>query len=189
MTLAASSRAFLPLAALLVACAAHDRAAPSAGVVASSAPATAPEPHVAPAACESASLVWQKASKTSYTSYPEPGSEECVKYSGCLYEGQFTACKGKHTLPWVQSHNIVAVFPNFAAMKLHDVCLRSGSKMIVATAYDTCADTDCDGCCSKNALPSGNLIDVESFTDARWGVADGPIEWADLGPTHGGGCD
>ena len=33
------------------------------------------------------------------------------------------------------------------------------------------------------------LIDIESFTDARWGVPDGPIEWADLGPTQGSGCN
>lgn len=99
------------------------------------------------------------------------------------------ACGGKHPLSWVQSHNVVSVFPNFAAMKLHDLCLRSGTNTIVATAYDTCADSDCDGCCSKNAMPSGNLIDVESFTDTRWGVQDGQIEWADLGPTTGDGCN
>ncbi len=32
------------------------------------------------------------------------------------------------------------------------------------------------------------LIDVEKFTNARWGVQDGTIQWADLGPTKGGGC-
>ena len=181
--------AILPLAAMLLACAASGRPAPAPSVLSTQASA-APATRDAATACASTNLVWHKASKTNYESYPGPGSEECIKYSGCLYEGQFTACSGKHSLSWVQSHNIVSVFPNFAAMKLHDLCLRSGSgsKMIVATAYDTCADSDCSGCCSKNALPSGNLIDVESFTDARWGVEDGQIEWADLGPTSGGGA-
>jgi hypothetical protein len=183
-------RVLVPLSAigaLLLACGAPHRSAPAPSITA--APASAPpEPHGA-TACAGASLVWHPASKTSYTSYPEPGSEECIKYSGCLYEGQFTACKGKHARSWVQAHNIVAVFPNFAALRLHDLCLRAGSKTIVVTAYDTCADSDCSGCCTQNARPSGNLVDVESFTDARWGVADGPIEWADLGPTSGAGCD
>jgi hypothetical protein len=38
------------------------------------------------------------------------------------------------------------------------------------------------------ALPS-SLIDIESYTDARFGVSDGMLEWADLGPTQSGGCD
>ena len=33
------------------------------------------------------------------------------------------------------------------------------------------------------------LIDMESFTNARWGLPDGRIQWADLGPTRGGGCE
>jgi hypothetical protein len=32
------------------------------------------------------------------------------------------------------------------------------------------------------------LIDVESYTAKRWGVPDGRIQWADLGPTKGQGC-
>jgi hypothetical protein len=185
----ARRRALFSLGALLFVCVASCRSAPASTVAAAPKPSAAPGTPVAAKACAAPNLVWHKASKTSYESYPAPGSEECVKYSGCLYEGKFAACKAKRPLSWVQSHNIVAVFPNFDQMKLHDVCLRSGTSTLVATAYDTCGDADCSGCCSKNAAPSGNLVDVESFTDARWGVKDGQIEWADLGPTAGAGCD
>ena len=46
-----------------------------------------------------------------------------------------------------------------------------------------------DGCCSENRGRADALIDVEHYTDERWGVEDGPILWADLGPTSGVGCD
>jgi hypothetical protein len=87
------------------------------------------------------------------------------------------------------AHNIVAVHSkDFNTYKLHDLCLQSGSKQIVVTVLDMCSDKDCSGCCTNNARPSGNLVDVESFTDARWGVGDGQIQFADLGPTTGQGC-
>jgi hypothetical protein len=139
--------------------------------------------------CDLPGLVWKTANKTNYTSYPEPGSEECVKFSGCLYEGLFAACAQKRSLEWVKSHNIVAAFPDLETLRLHDLCLRSGKKTIVVTVYDTCGDSDCDNCCTENKGNKDQLIDIESFTDARWGVPDGAIEWADLGPTKGTGCD
>ena len=33
--------------------------------------------------CDAPGLVWKTGSKTNFTSYPDPGSEECIKYSGC----------------------------------------------------------------------------------------------------------
>ena len=139
--------------------------------------------------CDRPGLVWKTANKTNYTSYPEPGSDECLKFSGCLYEGLFAACARKRSLEWVESHNIVAAFPDLKTLELHDLCLKSGKKTIVVTVYDTCGDSDCDGCCTQNKGNKDELIDIESFTDARWGVPDGAIEWADLGPTTGSGCD
>jgi len=139
--------------------------------------------------CEQPGLVWKTANKTNYTSYPEPGSDECVKFSGCEYEGLFAACDQKQTLEWVKSHNIVAAFPDLKTLALHDLCLKSGKKTIVVTVYDTCGDSDCDNCCTQNKGNKDELIDIESFTDARWGVPDGAIEWADLGPTKGPGCN
>jgi hypothetical protein len=140
-------------------------------------------------ACDAPALVWKTGSKTNFTSYPEPGSDECIKYSGCLYEGQFAGCSKTEPLAWVMSHNIVAAFPDFTALKLHDLCLKSSSgKTIVVTVLDTCGDGDCGGCCTQNKGSADELIDVESFTNARWGVSDGRIQWADLGPTKTAGC-
>jgi hypothetical protein len=131
--------------------------------------------------CSSPGLVWHTASKTNYTSYPEPGSEECIKYSGCKYQGQFSACGDERkSLAWVKAHNIAAFFP-LGRMKLHNLCLRAGGKTIEVTVYDTCGDHDCDGCCTRNRGDAAALIDLESFTNARFGVPDGRIEWADLG--------
>jgi hypothetical protein len=74
------------------------------------------------------------------------------------------------------------------ALALHDLCLRSGSHEIVVTVLDECADSDCSGCCTQNKGSADELIDVESYTNARFMVDDGRIEWADLGPTKGIGC-
>jgi hypothetical protein len=138
--------------------------------------------------CETPGLVWKTANKTEFTSYPTPGSEECIKYSGCLYEGMFAGCGPTMPLSWVQSHDIVSVFPDFATLKHHDLCLKSGSKTMVVLVIDTCADSDCSGCCTQNRGSANELIDIESFTAARFGVSDGPIQWADLGPTKGDDC-
>ena len=141
--------------------------------------------------CAGSALTWKTANKTNYTSYPDPGSEECIEFSGCKYQGMFAACDDTKSEGWVSIHNIVAIFPNLGSYALHDLCLSKpdGSDKIVVTVYDTCMDSDCDGCCSQNRGGANALIDVEHYTDARWGVVDGPIMWADLGPTLGDGCD
>ena len=141
------------------------------------------------AACNNSALTWKSANKTNYTSYPDPGSEECIKYNGCTWAGQFAACDGTKSETWVAAHSIVSLFPDFAALMLHDLCLRKGQNTIVVTVLDTCADSDCSGCCTQNKGSASELIDIESYTDARWGVPDGSIEWADLGPTMGSGCN
>jgi hypothetical protein len=131
--------------------------------------------------CSSPGLVWKTASKTNYTSYPAPGSDECIKYSGCEYQGMFGACGNRvKSKAWVMSHNIAAFFP-LGNMSLHNLCLRSGNKTIEVTVYDTCGDSDCGGCCTRNRGSADALIDLESFTNDRLGVDDGRIEWADLG--------
>jgi hypothetical protein len=139
--------------------------------------------------CDRAGLTWKTARKTWYTSYPDPNSEECVEYNGCMWAGMFAACNDKKPESWVREHNIVAAFPGFEELKLHDLCLKSGDKTIVVTVYDTCADSDCSGCCTQNQADNDALIDLESYTNQRWGVEDGVIQWADLGPTSGSGCD
>ena len=140
-------------------------------------------------ACDTPGLTWKTANKTWYTSYPDPGSEECIKYNGCEWAGQFSACDGKKPEAWVAAHNIVAAFPDYDSLALHDLCLKSGDKTIVVTVLDTCGDTDCDGCCTQNLGDAEQLIDLESATNQRFGVDDGQIQWADLGPTQGDGCN
>jgi hypothetical protein len=138
--------------------------------------------------CSSPGLVWKTASKTNYTSYPAPGSDECIKYSGCEYQGMFGACGNRvKSKAWVMSHNIAAFFP-LGNMSLHNLCLRSGTKTIEVTVYDTCGDADCAGCCTRNRGSADALIDLESFTNDRFGVDDGRIEWADLG-LKGASCN
>lgn len=134
--------------------------------------------------CADASLAWKTGNKTNYTSYPAPGSQECIEFSGCKYQGMFAACSGTKSEDWVSKHDIVAIFPDLRSHELHELCLTKpdGTAPIIVTVYDTCSDSDCDGCCTQNRGGADALIDVEHYTDERWGVADGPIRWADLGP-------
>jgi hypothetical protein len=88
----------------------------------------------------------------------------------------------------VQSHNIVSVFPDISKYAYHNLCLRddSNGKTIVVIALDTCADSDCSGCCTQNRGSANELIDVEINTDKRFmnmGLNGGAsIHFADLGP-------
>jgi hypothetical protein len=142
------------------------------------------------AACDRPGLVWKSAKKTNYESYPAPGSDECVKFNGCAYLGQFQACENTMPESWVKSHDIAAVFP-LQGLELHNLCLRAGARTIVVTAIDTCGDGDCGGCCTKNRGTADRLIDLEKYTNQRFGVADGELEWADLGAADHGfdGCN
>ena len=133
-------------------------------------------------ACDDANLEWKNARKTHYTSHPDPGSEECIVYNGCMWAGWFAGCSGQRTDEWVASHNIAAVFPNFESLNGHLLCLRSGETKMIVNVIDTCGDSDCDGCCTQNQGANDALVDLESHTNARWGLIDSIIEWADLGP-------
>lgn len=138
--------------------------------------------------CDDAGLVWKSGRKTNYTSYPDPGSEECVVYNGCEWAGWFAHCEDQQSEAWVAEHDIAAMFPD-SGYELHDICLRSGDRTMIVTVYDTCGDSDCDGCCTENKGDADALIDLESFTNARWGLPDGDVEWADLGPTSNNACE
>jgi hypothetical protein len=123
-------------------------------------------------------LTWRKANLTWFTSYPDPGSEECIEFNGCTWAGQF-AFAGKQSKSWVMSHNIAAVHSKDAnTYKLKTLRLRKGGKQIDVTVYDMCADSDCSGCCTANSRSTGFLIDIESFTADRFGVRDGVVDWA-----------
>lgn len=124
---------------------------------------------------------WKKANLTNYTSYPDPGSEECIKYNGCEWAGYFAFVNGKQSESWVKNNNIIAVHSKDAnAYKLKTLRLRQGSKTIDAIVYDMCSDSDCNGCCTENARETGFLIDVEKYTMQRFGSGDGIVEWTCL---------
>ncbi len=150
-------------------------------------PATADPGDGDVARCQDAGLEWRTGHKTNYTSWPDPGSEECIEYNGCQWAGYFAHCDGQRSEEWVAVHNIAAVFPD-AGVQGHDICIRSGDRTMVVTAIDTCGDSDCDGCCTNNKGDAEALIDLESHTNARWGLADGALQWADLG-ANGAACE
>jgi hypothetical protein len=125
------------------------------------------------------SLTWKKSRLTWYTSYPDPGSEECIKYSGCDYMGDFAAI-GHKDKAWVAAHNLIAVHSkDFNQYKLKTLRLKHADFMIDAQVVDMCADSDCGGCCTQNANTGGGfLIDLESYGVKRFGLDDGTIDWA-----------
>ena len=126
-------------------------------------------------------LVWRTANRTNFTSYPDPGSEECIEFNGCTWAGQFAFVSGTQPESWVQSHNIIAVHSKDAGTsRLKTLRLRQGNRQIDATVYDMCSDSDCSGCCTQNARETGFLIDVEKYTMQRFGAGDGIVEWACL---------
>jgi hypothetical protein len=137
---------------------------------------------------DSSTLTFQWANATNYTSYPDPGSEECIVFNGCEWAGYFAAVDGQQTEEWVEAHNIVAFFSagdgntGFDTYALKRLRLRKNGAELDVIVYDTCGDSDCDGCCTQNATQNGyaTLIDLESYTYARFGQGDGPIEWACL---------
>lgn len=137
---------------------------------------------------DSSTLTFQWANATNYTSYPDPGSEECIVYNGCMWAGYFATVEGQQTEQWVKTHNIVAFFSagdgnaGLDTYKLKRLRLRKNGHELDVRVYDTCGDSDCDGCCTTNATRNGytTLIDLESYTYARFGQGDGPIEWACL---------
>lgn len=126
--------------------------------------------------------VWNKANLTWYTSWPEPGSEECEDYNGCTWAGWFAGLEDQQTEEWVSEHNIIAVHEkDWDTYKLKTFRLRKNGHTIDAVVYDMCADSDCDGCCTKNAGKVGFLIDIESYTRARFNnYGSGTVEWTCL---------
>ncbi len=102
------------------------------------------------------------------------GSEECVKYNGCEYAGLFSFASGKKSEEWVRNNNIIAVHEKHSYwLELKQLRLRTdpndSTTEIVGTVYDMCADTDCGGCCTRNASEYGYLIDLEVSTLKRLG--------------------
>ena len=129
-----------------------------------------------------ADTVWNKANLTWYTSWPEPGSEECEDYNGCTWAGWFAGLEDQQTEEWVSEHNIIAVHEkDWDTYKLKTFRLRKNGHTIDAVVYDMCSDSDCEGCCTKNAGKIGFLIDIESYTRQRFNnYGSGVVEWTCL---------
>ena len=129
-----------------------------------------------------ADTVWNRANLTWYTSWPEPGSEECEDYNGCTWAGWFAGLEEQQTEEWVSEHNIIAVHEkDWKTYKLKTFRLRKNGHTIDATVYDMCSDSDCDGCCTENAGKIGFLIDIESYTRKRFNnYGSGTVEWTCL---------
>jgi hypothetical protein len=125
-----------------------------------------------------AAAAWRTANLTNFTSYPDPNSEECIKFNGCMWAGQFAAVDGVQPESWVMANNIVAVHAkDFAQYKLKTLRLQLGPMQIDAKVYDECVDSDCSGCCMANSKQTGFLIDIEKYTMQRFGVGDGVVDW------------
>ena len=129
--------------------------------------------------------VWNQANLTWYTSWPEPGSEECEDYNGCTWAGWFAGLEDQQTEQWVSEHNIIAIHEkDWNKYKLKTFRLRQNGSTIDAVVYDMCSDSDCDGCCTKNAGQLEFLIDIESYSCERLTGdkegCDGVVEWTCL---------
>jgi hypothetical protein len=124
---------------------------------------------------------WRNAVLTWFESYPDPGSDECIFYHGCDYVGMFAALPNKMSLDWVKSHNIISVHEkDFSKYRLKTFRIKQGTHQIDAVVYDECADSDCEGCCTKNAGSTGFLIDMEKYTLQRFGASEGIVSWTCL---------
>ena len=134
-------------------------------------------------AAHAQSGTWRKANLTNFESYPDPDSDECRRFNGCKWAGMFAFVDGKKPESWVRANNIIAVHQRDAnRYKLKTLRLKQGSRQIDAKVYDMCADSDCSGCCTRNAN-RGNvrfLIDIEKYTMQRFGSGDGIVEWSCL---------
>jgi hypothetical protein len=132
-----------------------------------------------------ADTVWNKAYLTWYISWPDPGSEECVKYNGCQWAGYFAGIEGQQTEQWVSEHNIISIHEkDWDKYNGKTFKLRQNGRTIEAVVYDKCADSDCDGCCTQNAGQLDFLIDIESYTCEKFSGSkegcDGIVEWTCL---------
>ena len=54
-------------------------------------------PTPSPTPTPSGGGTYRRANLTNFTSYPDPNSEECIRYNGCMWAGQFAFVSGKQT--------------------------------------------------------------------------------------------
>jgi len=115
---------------------------------------------------------------------------ECNPNSGnaCQWYGQLAYVPGNHELSYFKSNNIVSLYSTasgsaFPYNGTYITVSKPGYNSFVALVVDTCADSDCDGCCTQNTGTTGWLVDVEYWTAvANFGASgdecpacDGPV--------------
>jgi hypothetical protein len=124
---------------------------------------------------------WKVASVTTYTSYPEcctnsvVDQTECTDFSACDYQGLFAFLPDRQSKEWVQNNAVCAFFTTHGDLDTYknqviriDKRSTDGSSIVVeCNVVDTCADSDCNGCCTTNAGQAGYLIDMEYWTVLR----------------------
>lgn len=121
---------------------------------------------------------WYEARLTYFRSYPEPGSEECLRFGGCDWAGQFYGLAGTFSEDWVADHNIVAVHEkDWDWLGMKTLRLRQGRREMLVEVLDACDDADCNGCCTRNLGDLDFLIDIEWYTMERFGSGDGLVEF------------
>jgi hypothetical protein len=90
-------------------------------------------------------------------------------YNGCTWAGYFAYKNGKQPLSWVQNTDTVALFNVGGAHEQYanrQIRVSVRGQTFQAEVVDTCADSDCNGCCTRNAQSNGGswLVDVEYYT-------------------------
>jgi len=146
---------------------------------------------------------WTPASWTWYNSYaaccpenpnydPNADNSECELYNACQWSGYFAYVDGQKPYSWVANTDIIAFFSSYgdnAAYGNKRLRMKVNTTVIEAEVLDTCGDSDCNGCCTRNSQPSGYLLDMEENTVVRYfgylNAAYGQICWqiADGSPT------
>lgn len=157
------------------------------------------ESSVGSGAQETGTGEFKSAMATWYQSYPpcckkspnydkNADKSECSDYNGCTWMGQFLGVD--KTVPYedVKARNIISFYDLAnqkgsgeswwkSNVKGKKVELRNPAtgKTLIAEALDSCFDSDCNGCCSKQAKKGGGyLIDLEINTAQR--LYDGKVQ-------------
>jgi hypothetical protein len=151
---------------------------------------------------------WTPASWTTFTSYAlccegtpyydsSADKTECEEYNACSYPGDF-AYIGHKSYNFVESNNLISFYSTHGDNSSYGnqrIRIAARGTTVEAIVADTCGDSDCNGCCTENASPSGYLVDMEYHTVVNnfgdIGAASGQVCWQlvddDGGTTSGGG--
>jgi hypothetical protein len=102
---------------------------------------------------------------------PKAPTDECDDYSGCKYMGDFAAfCTnsnpdGHVSIDYVKSHNLISFYDNSDKTVQLTKTYNGKTYKFNATIADTCGNSDCNNCCSRNSDPNtGYLVDMEYYT-------------------------